>query len=339
MNVISSSIVSRSISPSKIRSEQGADILLFECGSLKSGEAVTIVCDTDTLPMGRLLETRARRMTDKVELMVIPPMSMHGQEPSAAAARAMRRADLCVGITSKSLAHTQARRKACAAGARYLSLPDYSLKLMADPSLRADYRERGRVAKRVADAFTRGAKIRVTTAAGTDITMRAEGRVGNCCPGFVESAGQLGSPPDVESNVSPIEDSADGTVVVDGSIPYPSLGLLKKPVTLTVRRGKITRFEGPASTVKRLKALFATAKSPKAYVLAECGVGLNDRARLTGVMLTDEGAAGTMHFGFGSNDTVGGRNRVAFHLDFVFRRPTLVIDGRPVLRAGKTVLS
>ncbi len=52
-------------------------------------------------------------------------------------------------------------------------------------------------------------------------------------------------------------------------------------------------------------------------------------------MLTDEGAAGTMHFGFGSNATVGGENDVQFHLDFVFRDATLLVDGNTLIRDGK----
>jgi leucyl aminopeptidase (aminopeptidase T) len=84
-----------------------------------------------------------------------------------------------------------------------------------------------------------------------------------------------------------------------------------------------------------LERLFKTAGSDKALVLAECGVGLNEKAKLTGTMLTDEGAYGTMHFGFGSNATVGGVNDVAFHLDFVFRSPTLTVDGKTVLERGE----
>jgi leucyl aminopeptidase (aminopeptidase T) len=51
-------------------------------------------------------------------------------------------------------------------------------------------------------------------------------------------------------------------------------------------------------------------------------------------MLEDEGCAGTIHLGFGSNATIGGRNDVAFHLDFVMRRPSVWIDRTPLLTEG-----
>ena len=70
------------------------------------------------------------------------------------------------------------------------------------------------------------------------------------------------------------------------------------------------------------------------FVLAECGVGLNPAATLTGVMLTDEGSLGTVHFGFGSNSTVGGINEIAFHVDFVCRAATMSVDGKVIIQKG-----
>ena len=54
-------------------------------------------------------------------------------------------------------------------------------------------------------------------------------------------------------------------------------------------------------------------------------------------MLTDEGASGTMHFGFGSNITVGGLNDVPFHLDFVLKNPSIFVDNNLVIKNGKPI--
>ncbi|MBM4434907.1 MAG: hypothetical protein FJ028_07380 [Chloroflexi bacterium] len=178
--------------------------------------------------------------------------------------------------------------------------------------------------------------MRVTTPAGTDVTMRIEGRVGASTPGYVVAPGTMGSPPDIECYVAPIEDSARGIVVVDGSIPYPTLGLLATPVRLDISDGRVREVgSSDAALAAEVRRVFATVGTEKAYVLAECGVGLNDLAAVTGIMLTDEGAAGTMHFGFGSNFSIGGVNEVAFHLDVVMRQPTLRVDGRVVIEHGE----
>lgn len=316
----------------------GARHLVRHCGSLVAGESVVIVSDPSTKVVGELLAQEAKAAGGNVTLLEATMFIMHGQEPSAEIAQAMLQAHLILGVTSKSMAHTGARRAACDAGARYLSLPEYSLELLADPAIKIDYMRAGEVAKRVADAFTNGRSARITTALGTDITLHFEDRTGNCCPGYVARPGELGSPPDIEANVSPEETKSNGVVVVDGSIPYPGLGLLAQPIRLQVAEGGIVDIAGDEAIVRKLTELFESADPRKTRILAECGVGLNPLAKLSGTMLTDEGAMGTMHIGFGSNATVGGLNNVPFHLDFVFTNPTLVVDDIVILNDGICVI-
>lgn len=324
------------VSPAMI---EGADILLQRCGNVRAEERVVIICDYSTRDITQLLRQRAVMVTPAVQTIEIPSLRMHGEEPPVDAAQAMRRADLCIGLTKMSMAHSAARMTAAQHGVRYLSLPDYSLSLLADVSLRVNFRQQGLIARQIADAFTHGYEVVITSMAGTHLTLRIDHRIGNCCPGYVDTPGALGSPPDVESNISPLEDSAKGILVVDGSIPCPEIGLLQRPITLFLDAGRIVDIHGAADVVETLHHLLERVGSPNAYVLAECGVGLNPLAQLAGVMLIDEGVAGSMHCGFGSNATVGGQNVVPFHLDCVFRQPSMTIDGLPVLFDGVVVLN
>ena len=68
--------------------------------------------------------------------------------------------------------------------------------------------------------------------------------------------------------------------------------------------------------------------------MAEFGIGLNPKAELCGRMLEDEGCMGTVHFGFGSNSTIGGKNKINFHLDLVMKEPTVMIDGKVIIQKG-----
>ena len=105
---------------------------------------------------------------------------------------------------------------------------------------------------------------------------------------------------------------------------------LRENVMLKIENGCIKSIK--ASTfLKKNKLNFQFCTSEKSKILAECGVGFNPKAKLKGYMLTDEGAFGTMHFGFGSNITVGGLNDVPFHLDFVLKKPTIMVDGNTVI--------
>lgn len=313
--------------------------IIEHCGSLKSGEKALIVCDPTTEDLANVFFDQAKKISSQIKKLVIPTAKFHGTEPPSDVAEEMSKANLIMGVTTFSMAHTQARINATKNGGRYLSLPEYSWGLLEDPCVQFDFKSQAHVVRAVTDAFTNGKKLKVTTKLGTNITMEIEDRVGNYCPGFVDEQSKLGSPPDIESNVSPIEDASEGIVIVDGSITCPEIGLLKTPVELVVKQGKIVEFKSENKTyVDILNKMFASIGSDKAYVLAECGIGFNPLAKLQGIMLTDEGAADCVHFGFGSNYTVGGKNKVPFHLDFVFRDATVNIDGKNIIVDGKVVI-
>lgn len=308
--------------------------LLFHCGNLTSKDNALILCDKETKKIANAFVEIALQNEIKLNLLEIPALTNHGAEPSEYAANKMELATLILSLCGFSLAHSKARIRAAKNGARFLSLPLYTWELLENPCLHIDFKSHAPRVKNFANAFTSGEKIHICTEAGTNITLNIKNRVGNYCPGFVEQAGDLGSPPDIEANVSPIEDSAEGVVIVDGSITHPQFGLLKSPVKLTVKNGKIVEFSGDnQKQIDMLNILFGPLDS-KRRVLAECGVGLNPVATLTGIMLTDEGALGYLHFGFGANHTVGGLNEIDFHLDFVFRAATLTVDSMVLIQSG-----
>lgn len=313
--------------------------VLRHCGTLTAGEALVIVCDRSTRDIAKVFAEDAGALTDRITLHEVPETAMHGAEPPATVAAAMLTADLILGLTRMSMAHTRARLAACRRGARYLSLPDYSAPLLNDPALTTDFHAAAPRVRRFADALDRGSRVRVTSARGTDIALDIAGRAANCCPGLVDGPGALGSPPDIEANISPLESKSNGVIVVDGSIPCREIGLLRTPVILTVRDGAMCGIaSADAGLEARLSEIFARVGAANAYILGECGIGLNPAARLTGNMLTDEGAFGCVHFGFGSNATVGGVNDVPFHLDCVLREPTLQVDDVILIQQGEVVL-
>lgn len=308
--------------------------LIVHCGGLKSGESLLIVYDRSTADLARHFIEQGKSITDNVNSEENALAERHGQEPTGKVREAMLRSNLIISLCRFSLAHSSARVDAGRRGARFLSLPLYSWEMLRDPAVMVNYRDQYSTVKYITDAFTLGEKVHVQGRSGTDITLDISGRVGNCCPGFVEDPCSLGSPPDIESNVSPIEDRSEGIIVVDGSITCPEIGLLASSVILEVEKGLVKNITShESSCVVILNKLFGA--DAKRSMLAECGIGLNPLAKLTGTMLTDEGAFGCIHFGFGSNITVGGANRVDFHLDFVFRYGTLKIDNRIYMRDGE----
>ena len=141
--------------------------------------------------------------------------------------------------------------------------------------------------------------------------------------------------PDVETNISPNEHESNGSIIIDGSITTKKIGKLKSKIILKINKGLIVDFYSKSKSLeKRFKNIFHRQNKKRRF-LAEIGFGFNKKSEITGHMLCDEGAFGCVHFGFGSNYTVGGKNKIDFHLDMVLKKPTVYVDEKLVLTNNK----
>ena len=137
----------------------GARRLVRTCAGLQTGERAYVVSDERTRDVADYVASEAKMLTPHVRHDVIPACAMHGSEPPSEVAARMAEADVIFGMTTMSMAHTAARRRAVGCGARYLSLPDYSLDLLASPSLRADFAAIALTCDRLADIIDASAAI------------------------------------------------------------------------------------------------------------------------------------------------------------------------------------
>lgn len=113
------------------------------------------------------------------------------------------------------------------------------------------------------------------------------------------------------------------------------LGLLRSPIRLKVQNGLLVSAEGDRAA-EWLKKLGDTWEARN---VAELGIGTNDKARLTGVILEDEKAWGTIHLAFGSNATFGGMVEAEVHLDAVIMGPTVYVDDKLLMQDGQLMVS
>jgi leucyl aminopeptidase (aminopeptidase T) len=114
------------------------------------------------------------------------------------------------------------------------------------------------------------------------------------------------------------------------------VGMTATPIRIAVRDGYAEEITGGAEAA-RLRALMEP-HGRDARTLAEFGIGTNDRAILTGVILEDEKVMGTIHIAFGDNKSMGGSVRVASHLDGLVRSPSVWLDDDLVLESGRLLV-
>jgi leucyl aminopeptidase (aminopeptidase T) len=310
--------------------ERACAIALRDCLGVRRGESLLVVTDDQLREIGRALLEAARRLTDRTIYVEFPAEGVPGSEPPPGVAEMMARASAVVAPTSRSLTHTEARRAACAAGARVATMPGITEDTLVR-CLDADVLRIARRADRVAEVLTRGRVARVTNPAGTDVTLPIEGIRAIASRGLILEPGQFGNLPSGEAYLMPVEGAAQGIVVVDGAMA--GLGVIEdEPIRIRVVDGRAVEVSGGAEA-RRLLALMDRA-GPDARNVAELGVGTNDRARITGTILEDEKILGTVHVAFGNNASMGGTVKVPFHLDGVILAPTLVVDGEVLLTEG-----
>ena len=309
-------------------------VAVRDCMGAQPGEKVLVVTDEHLRLIGYALHKASKDLGLEVLLVDMPPRKSNGEEPPPEVAELMAKADVVLCPTSKSLTHTDSRRAASAAGARVATLPGVTEVIMVR-CMNADYHEIAARTHRLCERLERTRVVRVTAPAGTDITMPIAGRHAHASSGLFRERGQWGNLPTGEAYLAPIEGQSNGVVVVDGSMA--GIGMIATPLRIEVRDGFATDITGGPEARKLIELLEPHGRD--ARTVAEFGIGTNDKAILTGVILEDEKVMGTIHIAFGDNKSMGGSVRVASHLDGLIRWPTVWFDDQKIMEDGTLLVA
>ncbi|MDN5343951.1 MAG: aminopeptidase [Clostridia bacterium] len=306
---------------------QACRLALVECLAVTTGTTVLIVTDTDLEPLGAAFFQAARELEAETACLTMLSRDNHGQEPPGMVAAAMGQAQVAVLVTAKSLSHTRARREANIAGARIASLPGATADML-QRTLAVDYNTLAADCEHYAAILSGGHEVHLTTPAGTDLTFSIAGRQGHPDTGLYRQPGAFGNLPAGEAYIAPVEGTARGILVIDGALA--GFGVLEQPLRIEVQGGQAVAVGG-GREARLLEETIFNRYGPASRNIAELGIGLNPRARLTGRVLEDEKVRGTVHIALGDNSTFGGRVEAPSHLDGILLQPRLVVDGQPVL--------
>ena len=176
-----------------------------------------------------------------------------------------------------------------------------------------------------------GTKKLHITGKETDLTLNVEGRKWENCCGYRNM-------PDGEVFTSPVEDSAEGTILFD--IPTTYNGVEAKNVFLRFEKGKVVEARAEKGQDFLYKMLDMDEGSRFA---GEIAFGLNDNIQIpTKNILFDEKIGQSIHLAIGASyQEVGGKNVSALHWDLIkdMRNGTQVeADGILVYKDGKHIL-
>jgi leucyl aminopeptidase (aminopeptidase T) len=301
--------------------------VLDKCLALNKNESFLVVTDDVKMDLGVSLYEAGKLLGAEAILMVMKERIKSGEEPPASVATAMIQSDVVVCITEHSLTHTQARKKAALSGTRLATMPGITEDMFLEGAISADYSQVRMLTEKVTEILTKGETVKIEKG-GYTLTFSIAGRNGVPSTGMYIQPGESGNLPSGEGYIAPVEGTANGQILIDGSIA--GIGQLQTPVLLTIENGRIVHADGAMA-----HNLLSMLGESDGRLLGEFGIGTNTKARITGVVLEDEKVYGTIHVAFGSNNTFGGTILAGVHIDGVVNKPNIYINDELIMENGE----
>lgn len=240
--------------------------------------------------------------------------------------------------------------------------PGITLDMAINGPLQCDYKKMAEASSQLLRKMQKIAKLRIVAPGGTDIEVEIPKQVKfdtDCVivpPNVYGKPGKFGNLPvgevwaqkgeiiqvvdkatgREESQHYPVRQIANGKLVCDVTAGgYEGRINPEKPMTVQFKDGVLIDFkcEDPALDGIRQDILVSQQRYGLPTVLEEVGIGLNEKARITGNMLEDEKIRGTCHLAPGN---------VRCHVDMLINKPTITvyyIDGETsyIIRNGELV--
>ncbi len=197
---------------------------------------------------------------------------------------------------------------------------------------------------KAAVSLCRGTKeMRVTSAAGTDLTVDFRGAITAGVWGWTDRPGTVAHWPGGVVVSFPQAGTVNGTLVLDaGDVNLTFKRYLEHPVTLTLKDDFVTAIEGGGTDGELMRRYLAAWGEREAYATSHVGWGLNPKARYEALTMYDQRDtngteircfAGNFLYSTGANEFA--KRYTKGHFDIPVRGCTIIMDGVPVVVDGE----
>ena len=308
------------------------------CMQIRPSEHVLVVTDPECSEVGQSLYEAVAEVTDRVLLMMMPPSHKKGAEPPDPVAELMRQQDVVLIATKSSLTHSRARRNASRENARIASMPGITSEILAKGGMTADYGAMKKEISGLNALLRKRTSVKVKSSSGTDLTFSTGARWILEDNGICNRPGQITNLPTGKVFVLPKEGSANGKIVIDGSLDGE---IVDEPVVLLVENGNVINISGGGhaesmiSKMDSIRGIVKASQIERVGTLAEFGFGMNARSHLSGSQLEDQVVRGSSYVAIGDNSSLGGTSRVGYQIRGVMLKPTIELEDVDLVVEGK----
>lgn len=330
---------------------QAFESVLRRC-ALQHGDTVAVLSESQSRPVLPQLAMLAAAGLGARAFEVRVPSVLETKGPAARSTgasdaiqniapvvSALAASTLVVDCTVEGLMHAPELPAILKGGARVVYVsnehPEALARLVPDSSLEPLVKEH---IKRLRAART----LRVTSSAGTDLTVSLAGAVAGGNWGTTTRPGTLTHWPGGLALAFPAAGSVNGRLVLaEGDVNLTFKRYLEKPVALTIENDYVTRIEGAGLDAELMRSYISAWGDREAYAVSHVGYGLNAAARWDSMALYDKrdfngtelrAFAGNFLYSTGANEVAGRHTRG--HFDLPLRGCTVTLDGTPVIEEG-----
>lgn len=304
---------------------------------LRAGEKVLIVCEPPSdMALANALFEAAQQKGAVPVLAVLPYRGVQNIDVPAHLGEAMKSAELVIPLIPYESAdfYTKTCLDMLNGGTRVLGTMSATKEMVHDMIYEADFTLTDNICIALEEIISSSQEIHITSEGGTDIRAKLGGRPVQTNPGKAEHPHDEAYIPAGVVGQAPLEETWNGRVVFD-AFAYP-VGILREPITLEIRDGRIEGFSGGAQA-KEFESWFAGRNDSNIYRTCHYGFGINPAIRqLSDLKFLNERMYGVFDIGFGTNDLpcFGGVIRANGHTDGLMTKATVKYDGVEVMRDG-----
>jgi len=256
------------------------------------------------------------------------PMDTLPKPVSNAAAAADIWFDFAVAYQLYSPAYHAALENGCV----YVCLAGMDVDMMVRTIGKVNYPPMKKMANLLYKLSQEAETVRVTSPAGTDMTMKID-KAGDH---FWEEPPEQGGFPQMlggQSGFMAFRESYEGVLIFDGTIWPPfDIGILREPVSLTLKGGYIQNIEGGVEA-RALSQWLESYNHKDAYLMDHACYGFNPGIRRpSGRIIEDERIFGCMQFGIGATEYGS-----PAHTDGVTLSPSVWLDDVQIEDNGRYI--
>jgi len=303
------------------------------------GDPFLILCDlASEIGLAEACLSAGLRAGADTQLLIKTRLVKHGAHkpgPILSEAILASKLILAFGFACAGVGRSEAMIKTRERGARVLctnlrGIEDYAIRALLD----VDYEAMIRNAELVAELWENTKHCRVTSPQGTDVTFDLAPRRSLIGDGALSEDGEIDYFPGAQVSIAPIEETINGTIVIDASDSVQ--GLVHNPYSFTMQNGVITEVVG-GKEADTMRDWLDTRNDETIYHLCHFSLGLNPQAGISGNLIEDERKLTAVDFGFGYQDpSFGGKVGLSpYHMDIMLASPTVFLDGKEMSGAGK----